>query len=89
MLVEGKWTTDWHPVQATDAKGGFVRQVSSFRRWITTDGSPGPGGVEAVPAEGGRYHLIVTLLCPWASRALMARKLKRLDDLIGVTIVEP
>jgi putative glutathione S-transferase len=89
MLVEGKWTTDWHPVQATDSKGGFVRQASSFRRWITPDGSPGPGGIEAVPAESGRYHLIVALLCPWASRTLMARKLKRLDDLIGITIVEP
>ena len=41
MLVNGKWTADWHPVQAKDAKGGFVRQTSSFRHWVTPDGSPG------------------------------------------------
>ena len=47
MLVDGKWSTDWQPVQASDSKGGFVRQTSSFRHWVTPDGSPGPTG------EGG------------------------------------
>ena len=44
MLVDGKWTADWHPVQATDKKGGFVRQTSGFRNWVTPDGSAGPTG---------------------------------------------
>ncbi|MCW1917283.1 glutathione S-transferase C-terminal domain-containing protein [Rhodobacter sp. KR11] len=79
MLIDGKWTQDWQPVQAKDEKGGFVRQVSSFRHRL--------GG--AFPAEAGRYHLYVALICPWASRTLMARKLKGLEDVITVSVVEP
>lgn len=89
MLVDGKWTADWQPVQATDAKGGFVRQASSFRHWVTPDGRAGPSGRDGFKAEPGRYHLYIALICPWASRTLMARKLKRLDDAVGVTVVEP
>ena len=89
MLVDGKWTTDWHPVQATDAKGGFVRQASSFRNWVTHDGARGPTGRGGFKAEAGRYHLYAALICPWASRTLIARKLKRLDDAVSITIVEP
>ncbi len=89
MLVNGQWRSDWHPVQATDAKGGFVRQTSSFRNWVTPDGAPGPTGRGGFKAEAGRYHLYAALICPWASRTLIARKLKRLDDAVGVTIVEP
>jgi putative glutathione S-transferase len=44
MLVNGTWTANWHPVQASDAKGGFVRQISGFRNWVTPDGSPGVTG---------------------------------------------
>lgn len=89
MLVNGKWTEDWQPVQATDAKGGFVRQVSSFRNWVTPDGSPGPTGEGGYRAEAGRYHLYVALICPWASRTLITRKLKKLDDVISISVVEP
>lgn len=89
MLVEGKWTEDWQPVQATDAKGGFVRQTSSFRHWVTPDGSAGPTGRAGFKAERGRYHLSVALICPWASRTLIARMLKRLDDAVGMTVVQP
>ncbi len=89
MLVDGKWTADWQPVQAKDEKGGFVRQTSSFRNWITPDGSAGETGVGGFKAEAGRYHLYVALICPWASRTLIARKLKRLEDLISASIVEP
>lgn len=89
MLVNGKWSSDWQPLQATDAKGGFVRQISSFRNWVTPDGRPGPTGGGGFAAAAGRYHLYAALICPWACRTLMARKLKRLDDAIGVTIVEP
>lgn len=83
MLVDGKWTEDWQPVQAKDAKGGFVRQVSTFRSWITPDGSSG------FKAEAGRYHLYVAYICPWASRTLIARKLKGLEDVIGMTALDP
>jgi putative glutathione S-transferase len=89
MLVDGKWMADWHPVQTTDAKGGFVRQVSSFRNWVTPDGAAGTTGRGGFKAEEGRYHLYAALMCPWASRTLIARKLKRLDDVVSVTVVEP
>ena len=89
MLVEGKWTTDWHPVQATDAKGGFVRQISGFRNWITPDGSAGPTGESGFKASAGRYHLYVALICPWASRTLIGRALKKLDKAISISVVEP
>ena len=55
MLVDGKWSGDWQPVQAKDAKGGFVRQTSSFRNWVTPDGSPGPTGEGGFAAEPGRF----------------------------------
>lgn len=87
MLVDGKWTAEWHPVQATDKKGGFVRQTSGFRNWVTPDGSAGPTGEGGFKAETGRYHLYVALICPWASRTLIGRKLKKLEDVISVSIV--
>lgn len=89
MLINGTWTEDWQPVQATDAKGGFVRQVSGFRNWVTVDGSAGPTGKPGFAAEAGRYHLYVALICPWASRTLIARKLKGLEDTISISVVEP
>jgi len=89
MLVNGKWTADWQPVQAKDEKGGFVRQTSSFRNWITPDGSAGPTGEAGFQAEAGRYHIYVALICPWASRTLIGRKLKKLEDVISVSVVQP
>ena len=89
MLVDGTWTSDWQPVQATDAKGGFVRQTSSFRNWVTPDGSAGPTGSGGFKAEAGRCHLFVALICPWASRTLIGRKLKGLEEAISISIVEP
>jgi len=89
MLVDGKWSAAWRPVQATDAKGGFVRQVSTFRSWVTPDGGAGPTGAGGFRAERGRYHLYAGFICPWATRVLIARKLKRLEDVVTVSIVEP
>ncbi|MDC0609416.1 glutathione S-transferase family protein [Vibrio sp.] len=89
MLVNGVWTEDWQPVQDKDEKGRFVRQTSSFRNWITADGSAGPTGVGGFKAEKDRYHLYVAFICPWASRTLMARALKGLTDYITVTVVNP
>jgi putative glutathione S-transferase len=76
-------------VQASDEKGGFVRQISGFRNWITPDGAAGPTGAAGFKAEAGRYHLYVALICPWASRTLIARQLKGLEDVISVSVVEP
>ncbi|MBB2749378.1 UNVERIFIED_ORG: putative glutathione S-transferase [Rhizobium aethiopicum] len=89
MLVKGKWTEDWQPVQAKDEKGGFVRQTSSFRNWVTPDGSAGPTGEGGFKASAGRYHLYVAYICPWASRTLIGRTLKGLEDTISVSVVEP
>lgn len=89
MLVDGKWVKAWQPVQKADEKGRFVRQVSSFRNWITPDGSAGPTGEGGFAAEPGRYRLYVALICPWASRTLIARKLKGLEALIPVTVLNP
>jgi putative glutathione S-transferase len=89
MLVEGKWSRDWDPVQRQDKKGRFVRQDSTFRNWVTPDGAPGPTGEGGFKAEPGRYHLYCTYGCPWASRTLAYRKLKKLDDVISLSIAEP
>ena len=89
MLVDGKWTDNWQPVQAKDEKGGFVRQISSFRSWVTPDGAAGPTGTGGFVAEAGRYHLYVALICPWASRTLIARKVKKLEGIITLSVVEP
>ena len=89
MLVNGQWAAEWHPVQATDDKGGFVRQVSGFRHWVTPDGAPGPTGDGGFKAEADRYHLYVALICPWASRTLIARALKGLESALSYSIVEP
>ncbi|WP_323010207.1 glutathione S-transferase family protein [Paracoccus sp. (in: a-proteobacteria)] len=89
MLVDGKWVENWQPVQAKDEKGGFVRQISGFRNWVTPDGSAGPSGKGGFAAETGRYHLYVALICPWASRTLIGRKLKGLEDAVSVTMVNP
>lgn len=89
MLVDGKWQEKWQPVQKADEKGRFVRQTSSFRNWITPDGSAGPTGTGGFKAEAGRYRLYVAYICPWASRTLMARALKGLAEAIPVTVVNP
>ena len=89
MLVDGVWTKDWDPVQATDRKGGFVRQTSQFRHWVTPDGAPGPTGEGGFPAEPGRYLLYVALICPWACRTLTARKLKKLENVIEIAVASP
>lgn len=70
-------------------KGEFVRTVSSFRNWITKDGSPGPEGDGGFTAEPDRYHLYVSHACPWAHRTLIFRTLKGLEDVISVSVVHP
>ncbi len=69
--------------------GEFVRWESSFRNWITSDGSAGPSGIGGFKAEANRYHLYVSLACPWAHRTLIFRALKGLSHIISVSIVHP
>ncbi|MGY0402313.1 glutathione S-transferase family protein [Carnobacterium jeotgali] len=87
LLVDGKWHDQWYD---TEGNGGrFIRQESQFRNWITADGSAGPSGEGGFKAEPGRYHLYVALACPWANRALIMRKLKGLEEMISVSVVNP
>ena len=85
LLIEGKWHTDWYDTKSTGGK--FQRTTSGFRNWITKDGSPGLTGKGGFKAEPDRYHLYVSLACPWAHRALIFRKLKGLEELITISSV--
>ena len=87
LLIEGKWHDRWYDTK--DNNGEFIREDSQFRSWITHDGSAGPSGIAGFPAEPGRYHLYVSLACPWAHRTLIFRKLKSLEDIIAVSILHP
>lgn len=87
QLIDGKWSDKWYDTSKTGGK--FVRSSSGFRNWVTADGSPGISGEGGYAAEAGRYHLYVSLACPWAHRTLIFRKLKELESLISVSIVSP
>lgn len=87
LLIDGQWVDRWYDTDAND--GRFVRSESQFRNWITPDGSPGPSGSDGFQAEAGRYHLYVSLACPWAHRTLILRKLKGLESMISVSVVNP
>ncbi|NTJ42987.1 glutathione S-transferase family protein [Agrobacterium larrymoorei] len=86
-LVEGVWQDVWYDTKET--KGHFKRSASQFRNWVTADGEPGPSGNGGFKAEKDRYHLYVSLACPWAHRTLIFRKLKKLEDFISVSVVDP
>tara|TARA_A100001234_G_scaffold149705_1_gene131762 strand:+ start:2538 stop:3473 length:936 start_codon:yes stop_codon:yes gene_type:complete len=85
LLIEGKWYDKWYDTKSTSGK--FVRKASQFRNWITQDGSPGSSGKGGFRAQAGRYHLYVSLACPWAHRTLIFRKLKGLEDIISISVV--
>ncbi|WP_375554155.1 glutathione S-transferase family protein [Roseovarius mucosus] len=87
QLVNGKWQDTWYDTESTGGK--FVRSTAKFRNWITADGTAGPSGDGGFKAESGRYHLYVSLACPWAHRTLIFRALKGLEDHIDVSIVHP
>jgi len=84
LLIDGKWTAKGHDTAATG--GRFVRQATTFRNWITPDGSPGPTGEGGFKAEPGRYHLYVSLACPWAHRTLILRAVKKLAPMISLSV---
>lgn len=85
LLVEGVWRDEWYDTKSTGGK--FVRKDSAFRHWITRDGAAGPTGASGFKAESGRYHLYISLACPWAHRAYLFRKLKGLEAHISLSVV--
>lgn len=85
LLVEGKWHSDWYDTKSTN--GRFVRKEAQFNHWITSDGQPGPTGKGGFKAEAGRYHLYISLACPWAHRTMIFRALKGLEKMISVSVV--
>jgi len=87
QLIDGKWHDTWYDTASTG--GQFVRTTTTFRNWITADGSPGPSGTGGFAAQAGRYHLYVSLACPWAHRTLIFRALKGLQGLIDISVVHP
>ncbi len=87
LLVDGVWHDTWYNTK--DSNGKFKREEAQLRNWITEDGSAGPTGLSGFKAESGRYHLYVSLACPWAHRTLIFRTLKGLEDHISVSVVSP
>jgi putative glutathione S-transferase len=87
MLIDGVWHTQFHDTKSTG--GRFKRTEPKFRNWVTPDGSAGPSGEGGFPAARGRYHLYVSLACPWAHRTVIFRRLKGLEDVISMSVVEP
>jgi glutathionyl-hydroquinone reductase len=85
LLVDGVWQDD---ISRTK-DGHFIRPTAQFRNWITPDGSAGPSGKDGFAAEPGRYHLYVSLACPWAHRTVIFRKLKKLESIISMSTVSP
>ena len=85
LLQDGQWVDQWYDTKSSG--GRFVRKAPQFRHWVTADGSAGPSGKPGFKAEPGRYHLYVSLACPWAHRALIFRALKGLESMISVSVV--
>ena len=85
LLIDGKWVDRWYDTKENDGK--FVRQDAKWRDWVTHDGKPAEGRKRGFKAEPGRYHLYVSFACPWAHRTLIFRKLKKLEDVISVSVV--
>ncbi len=87
QLVNGIWQDVWYDTKSTG--GHFKRTETQFRHWVTPNGDAGPTGDAGFKAEAGRYHLYVSLACPWAHRTLIMRHLKGLEALISVSVVHP
>jgi glutathionyl-hydroquinone reductase len=85
FLLNGVWSDE--SAFPTDNDGRFVRPSAPIRHWVTADGAPGASGAGGFKAERGRYHLYISLACPWAHRTLIFRKLKGLEDMIGLSVV--
>jgi putative glutathione S-transferase len=86
LLIDGVWHDQWYDTKSQN--GHFKRKESQFRNWVTVDGSAGPTGTDGFKAEAGRYHLYVSLACPWAHRTMIFRALKGLEDMISLSVVD-
>jgi putative glutathione S-transferase len=84
LLIEGRWHDQWYE---SSKDGAFQREAAQRRNWVTANGEAGPSGTSGFAAEAGRYHLYVSLACPWAHRTLILRKLKGLESLVDVSVV--
>ncbi|PKH22546.1 glutathione-dependent reductase [Enterobacterales bacterium CwR94] len=87
QLIDGVWHDTWYDTKSTG--GRFKRTTAQWRNWVTQDGEAGPSGNPGFKAEKDRYHLYVSLACPWAHRTLLMRQLKGLQDHISVSVVHP
>ena len=87
LLVDGQWQDRWYDTASSG--GRFEREDAGFRNWVTVDGSAGPSGKNGFKAEANRYHLYVSLACPWANRTTIYRQLKGLEDIISISKVHP
>ena len=85
LLINGQWQDQWYDTK--NEQGEFIREQAGFRNWLTVNGEAGPTGEAGFKAEAGRYHLYVSLACPWAHRTLIFRQLLGLEDLISVSVV--
>jgi glutathionyl-hydroquinone reductase len=85
LLVDGVWQQEGQRTK----DGHFIRPTPRYRNWVTPDGSPGLSGEGGFAAESGRYHLYVSLACPWAHRTVIYRKLKALENAISMSVVSP
>src|ERR1700686_3325989 len=85
LLVDGVWQQEGDRTK----DGHFVRPPTHFRNWVTPNGSAAPSGEGGFAAEAGRYHLYVSLACPWAHRTIIFRKLKGLENVISMSVVSP
>ena len=86
MLINGELANSWLDKEIEE--GEFKRMESFFRHWVTADGKVGPTGDAGFKAEADRYHLYVSEACPWAHRTIIFRKLKKLENIIGISYVE-
>ena len=87
QLIDGVWHDTWYDTKSTG--GRFKRSSAAYRNWVTPDGEPGPTGEGGFAAQKDRYHLYVSLACPWAHRTLILRALKGLESFISVSVVHP
>lgn len=87
LLINGQWHDQWY--ETKQSGGAFQRENAQLRNWVTANGEAGPTGRSGFKAETGRYHLYVSLACPWAHRTLIFRQLKQLEDHISVSCVSP
>lgn len=85
-MLDGNWSDDDRI--PTDQRGSFVRADSQFRSWVTADGNAGPSGSAGFKAEPGRYHLFVSYSCPWAHRTIIFRKLKKLENVVSMSLAD-